>query len=138
MKKLLMGVMVGALFAGIALAAENTEEKQALQAAGEWLALVDGGKYGESWDEASTIFKGAITREQWKQALGNVRTPLGKLVKRTLLGAKYVTELPGAPKGQYVVIQFKTDYDNRKGVVETVTPMVDKDQKWRVSGYYVK
>ena len=138
MKKLLMGVMVGALFAGIALAAENTEEKQALQAAGEWLALVDGGKYGESWDEASTIFKGAITREQWEQALSNVRTPLGKLVNRKLLGAKYVTELPGAPKGQYVVIQFKTDYDNRKGVVETVTPMVDKDQKWRVSGYYVK
>ena len=138
MKKLLMGVMVGALFAGIAMAAENKEEKIALQAAENWLALVDGGQYGESWDEAATIFKGAITREQWEQALSNVHAPLGALVNRTLLGAKYVTELPGAPEGQYVVIQYKTDHKNKQGIVETITPMLDKDQTWRVSGYYIK
>ena len=138
MKKIMVGVVMAILVAGLVQAAESNEEKQAVAAAEAWLQLVDGGQYAESWDEAATIFKGAITREQWEQALRNVRSPLGKLVNRNLLGAKYVTELPGAPDGQYVVIQYKTDYENKQGIVETITPMLDKDQTWRVSGYYIK
>lgn len=28
--------------------------------------------------------------------------------------------------------------NNKKSAIETVTPMMDKDGKWRVSGYYIK
>jgi hypothetical protein len=34
---------------------ESTAEAQ--EAAESWLALVDDGKYGESWDEAASYFK---------------------------------------------------------------------------------
>jgi len=37
-----------------------------------------------------------------------------------------------------VVIQFQTSYENKKSAVETVTPMVDPDGEWRVSGYYIR
>jgi hypothetical protein len=50
----------------------------------------------------------------------------------------YKTSLPGAPDGEYVVIQFGTSFENKKTAIETVTPMLDKDGKWRVSGYYIK
>jgi len=33
---------------------------------------------------------------------------------------------------------FTTDFENRKGVIETVTPMLEKSGEWRVSGYFVK
>ena len=46
--------------------------------------------------------------------------------------------LPGAPDGEYVVLQFDTSFANKKEAVETVTPMLDKDGKWKVSGYYIK
>ena len=48
------------------------------------------------------------------------------------------TSLPGAPDGEYVVIQFEASFGNKRASVETVTPMLDKDGQWRVSGYYIK
>jgi hypothetical protein len=50
----------------------------------------------------------------------------------------YKTSLPGAPDGEYVIIQFETSFENKKIAIETVTPMMDKDGNWRVSGYYIK
>jgi hypothetical protein len=46
--------------------------------------------------------------------------------------------LPGAPDGKYVVVQFDTSFQRKKSALETVTPMMEKDGKWRVSGYYIK
>jgi hypothetical protein len=54
------------------------------------------------------------------------------------LGALYQTDLPNAPKGEYVILQYKTEFAGRGPVIETITPMLDKDGKWRVSGYFVK
>ena len=60
------------------------------------------------------------------------------VVKRTLKSKQYATELPGAPDGRYVVIQFETSFANKRSAVETVTPMKQDDGTWRVSGYFVK
>jgi predicted SnoaL-like aldol condensation-catalyzing enzyme len=60
------------------------------------------------------------------------------LISRKVKSATYTTSLPGAPDGQYVVIQFNTSFENKKSRVETVTPRMDSDGKWRVSGYYIK
>lgn len=67
-----------------------------------------------------------------------VRKPLGKLVSRRVKSAIFKTSLSGAPDGQYVVIEFETSFESKKLAIETVTPMMDKDGKWRVSGYYIK
>ena len=37
-----------------------------------------------------------------------------------------------------MILQYKTSFANKKSATETVTPMLDKDKKWRVSGYYIK
>ena len=113
-------------------------EKDALEAAESWLGLVDAGEYGTSWDQSSELFKAAVSKEQWEQALNSARKPLGELIGRTVISTKYATSLPGAPDGEYVVIQFTTRFTNKKSAIETVTPMKDPDGAWRVSGYYVK
>ena len=59
--------------------------------------------------------------------VGSVRDPFGALKSRQFLGAKYATELPGAPDGEYVVIQYQASYENKKNAVETITPMKDGD-----------
>jgi len=114
------------------------QENEAVTAAEGWLALVDAGKYGESWKAASGFFKIAVPQGQWEQSLKAVRSPLGKLVSRKLLSKTYMTSLPGAPDGEYLVIQFETSFQNKKSAIETITPMKEKDGKWRVSGYYIK
>jgi hypothetical protein len=37
-----------------------------------------------------------------------------------------------------VVIQYETSFERAPGMIETVTPMLEKDGKWKVSGYYIK
>lgn len=36
------------------------------------------------------------------------------------------------------MIQFKTVFENKKAAIETVTPKLDSDGNWRVSGYYIR
>ena len=63
---------------------------------------------------------------------------MGKLLSRKLKSATYKTTMPGAPDGEYVVIQYDSSFEHKQAAVETVTPMLDKDGKWRVFGYYIK
>lgn len=126
------------LVVGTSVAQEADKEKAAVVVAEKWLTAVDAGKYAESWQEAAAYFRNAISKVQWNQSLQAVRNPLGKLKSRLVLSKSYKTSLPGAPDGEYVVIQFKTSFENKASAVETVTPMMDKDGKWRVSGYFIK
>jgi hypothetical protein len=120
------------------LAGSPAKEKAAVISAEKWLNKVDSGKYAESWEEAAELFRNAVTQDQWEQSLRAVRKPLGKLITRKLKSKTYATSLPGAPDGEYVIIVFNTSFENKKAAVETVTPMKDKDGKWRVSGYYIR
>jgi hypothetical protein len=81
------------------LASEESPEKAAEAAASRWLALVDAGQYGESWDSGAAMFRQALTREKWVEALHQVRAPLGKVGSRKQKSAQYARELPGAPAG---------------------------------------
>lgn len=116
---------------------ENTEN-QALEAAKTWLVLIDTGAYDQSWENAATYFKGAIKKTHWRQTAKAVREPLGSVITRSFKSATYATSLPGAPDGKYVIIQFSSSFKNKADATETVTPMLDKDGQWRVSGYYIK
>ena len=113
-------------------------EEAALKSAKAWLALVDSEKYEESWEEAAEFFKGAVPKEQWQQSMQSVRKPFGKNISRKLQSTLYLTSLPGGPDGEYVVIKFDSSFENKKYALETVTPMLDKDGKWRISGYFMK
>ncbi|MCY2987054.1 MAG: DUF4019 domain-containing protein [Planctomycetota bacterium] len=124
----------------LATAAEKHDdaEQKAVESAKAWLALVGQDKYGEAWDAAAELLKNAVSKEDFEKSLTAARKPLGKIKSRELKSKQYATSLPGAPDGEYVVIQFKTAFENKKAGVETITPMLDKDKKWRVSGYFIR
>jgi hypothetical protein len=138
-RSIILGVVAGAfLLAGSVIADDSAKEAAAVLAAQHWLSMVDGEEYADSWKEAAEYFKGAISQQQWEQSLHGVRKPLGKMISREVRSKTYMTSMPGAPDGEYVVIQFEASFENKKAAVETVTPMMDKDGKWRVAGYYIK
>lgn len=118
--------------------ADEEAEKKAIAAAETWLALIDQGKIAESWETSAVLFRGAVTQEQWQQTMSGTRGPLGKVIFRKVQIAKYETQLPGAPDGEYVIVQFKSAFENKINAIETVTPMKDPDGQWRVSGYHLK
>jgi len=117
---------------------ESVDKKEAVAAAEEWLTMVDAGAYDASWDSAAAYFKEAVTPENWAASLKAFREPLGTLISRRVKVSEHRTSLPGAPDGEYVVIQFVTSFENKESTVETVTPMKDPDGQWRVSGYFIR
>lgn len=136
-----IGVMLSfaiLVFAAFPAHAQQKPEDAARQVAESWLALVDAGKYADSWDQAASYFKQQVTKSDWQSKVGAVRGPLGKLVSRSFKSAQYTKNLPGAPDGEYVVIRYDTSFENKQSAVETVVPMLDKDGQWRVSGYFIR
>ena len=133
----LMG-LIGILFFACTAVSSDSKEESAVKAARSWLTLVDNGDYDKSWEEAAEYFRNAIPREQWRQTITAVRKPLGDIISREIHSRDYMTSLPGAPDGEYVVIQFNTSFTNKKSSIETITPMLEQDGAWRVSGYYIK
>jgi Protein of unknown function (DUF4019) len=110
----------------------------AVSASNAWLKLVDSGDYSASYQRASSLFKEHVSAADWVQQVSAARKPLGAVISRRIKASQYVTTLPGAPDGQYVVIQYETSFTNKKSAVETVTPMLDQHGHWRVSGYYIR
>ena len=138
-RRILCLAMVGlTLLCGNAIANNAGKEKAAVSAAEKWLATVDAGEYAASWKEAAEFLKNTVKPEQLELSMQATRKPLGKVTSRQMKTKSYKTSLPGAPDGEYVVIQFETSFENKKTAIETVTPMMDKDGKWRVSGYYIQ
>jgi len=129
--------LVVAGFAASVGAADKPEDL-AQAAAESWLKLSDAGDGAATWEQAAKLFKGVVTKEQWTQALAGVRPPLGKVVSRKLTSRQYSEKLPGAPDGKYVVIQYETVFEKKPSAVETITPMLDPDGVWRVSGYLIR
>jgi hypothetical protein len=126
-----------ALAASIASAQSPQKTEDARNAANDWLALVDSGKYADSWQQAASLFQSHVSQDQWESTIRAAREPLGKVVSRDLKSAAYTTSLPGAPDGEYVVIQYNTVFEHKKAAVETIIPMLDKNA-WKVSGYFIK
>lgn len=138
--KTIMGLVLSTtMVVNIALAGANADkEAKAIESGRQWLAQCDQAKYGDSWEQAATYFKNAVKKDQWEQMAAAVRKPLGKVVKRDVKSQTYQTTAPGAPDGEYVVIQFSTTFENKKESTETLTMMMDNNRGWRAAGYFVK
>jgi hypothetical protein len=130
-------LVAAVLFSGVCIALGKPEE-DARKAAEQWLALVDAGKFAESWKETAPLFQRSVAQGQWELQGRRIRESFGNLISRKLKSAQYTKSVPGAPDGEYVIIQFDTSFANKKSAVETITPMKDKDERWKVSGYFIR
>jgi hypothetical protein len=133
-----LAILVCALGPSEARAANQAAVDQATKAADAWLKLLEKGDYQACYQQASQLVKDHLSEDAFVQQFSAALKPLGSVVSRKLKVAQYATSLPGAPDGQYVVIQYDSSFANKKSATETVTPMMDKDGQWRVSGYYIK
>lgn len=119
----------------IVSAAPSTSESAA--SARQWLALVDGLHWGESWSAAGAEFRSHISAEQWGAKVQPVRRPLGAVSSRVLQSVTKATSLPGAPDGQYEILQFTTSFAQKPEATETVT-LAHEPSGWKVDGYFIK
>lgn len=137
-RRALLFVLAAALAVPTVHAQQADAVKSAVDAADRWLALADADDGAATWDQASASFQAAVSRSAWADALRQARQPFGAAKSRKLLSSEFKTSLPGAPAGEYVLIQYQTQFEHRANAVETVVPMRERDGGWKVSGYFVK
>jgi Protein of unknown function (DUF4019) len=137
--KSLLAILFFILTLSTTLLCENkAAEQAATESANHWLAEVDAGRYAASWDAAAPAFKSAVSKDQWAKALASTRSPLGKVISRTVKSAAHTATLPGAPDGQDVVIQYESSLEHKETAIETVASSLGDDGQWKVSGYYIR
>lgn len=110
----------------------------AREVAAIWMKEIDGDQYGKSWDQAASLFQSEVTREKWETNMIRVRGLLGSAEKRKLVSSRYQHSLPGMPDGDYVVITWATQFEHKARALEIITPMKDKDGRWKVAGYVIR
>lgn len=132
--KILAAIVLATLIPAMTLADTNPAT---VDSAKSWLAVLDAGNYGQSWNAASSLFRGRISQAQWETAVRSARTPLGAVVKRAVASVDLATTLPGAPDGHYAVIKFDTTFANKAAAIETVIMMMDGGT-WKTAGYFVR
>jgi DNA-binding CsgD family transcriptional regulator len=108
-------------------------ESSATKATRAWLALVDAGKWQESFAGTTKTFQTLNTYEMWRDASVGGRVPLGRVLSRRLVSDE---EIPAPPHGNQLV-RFKTDFANKANATETLT-LVQEDGVWRIVGYIIE
>jgi DNA-binding CsgD family transcriptional regulator len=115
------------------VAASAATDPQVVDAARQWLALVDQGKWEDSYRGTMASFRKLNSLKVWTDTSEKVRVPLGAMLSRTLLSQE---NLPAPPYG-YEVVKFRTSYANKADAIETVS--LDKeDGVWRVAGVTIE
>jgi hypothetical protein len=102
-----------------------------------WLGLIDAGKYDQSWETASDLFKSKITKEQWAPMVKAVRDTVGQPLSRSAKSVTPTETLPQVPFGKYIVIVLNTKFAMNQSATETVIMKLENGE-WKVAGYFVK
>ena len=135
--KTLLWVAVVATLGGRGLIAQgNNPAAQA--AAKSWVALIDQEHTRRAGRQPRHLFKSAGPQQKWVEAVGAARGPYGALKSRSVKSSTATKTLPGAPDGEYVVLQFDTAFEKKAAALETITVLHDPDGQWRVVGYFVR
>jgi hypothetical protein len=121
-----------------AMTEHEPDEAAAAAAALTWLEFIDRGDADGSWPGTSEAFQRAVPPELWRSSLERAQAGMGRPLARTLDSAKYATELPGAPDGEYVVLQYATRFEHKARGGETVTLSREGGGSWKVGGYFVR
>lgn len=105
---------------------------EATRSAQTWLALVDQGRWDDSWNASGQQFRQANTSKTWAAISTAVRPPLGAVISRAALSHE---RIPAPPHG-YLIVKFRTSFANKPQAVETVS-LEREGQDWKVVGYWI-
>jgi len=104
-------------------------EPQALDAARKWLALVDQGRWDDSYRATGASFRKLNTAVTWAAESEKMRASLGNVIARDFESEE---NLPAPPAG-YEVIKFRVKFAKKAAAIEIVS-LAREEGGWRVEG----
>jgi len=114
------------------------EAPESLKRAEYFLTFVDVNDWEGSWKAAGAYFQSQASAEDWAKIVEPVRSPLGTVNARRLTSVQRASTLPGAPEGDYEILQFQTDFAAPTELSVETLVMLEGKQGWEVVGYFVR
>jgi hypothetical protein len=118
-------------------AATEKDDDEVVAQSRKWLGLIDDGKAGLAWDDADATLRASVARAKWIDGISELRKPYGRVKARKTTQIARAHSLPGAPDGDYAIIQFDTEFANGRHASELVTWTLT-NTSWRVAGYQIR
>ncbi len=115
------------------LASRVAPDPEVVDSARRFLALIDQGRWDESYRATGAAFRQRNTAEVWASVSEKVRLPLGAVISRTFVSQE---DLPAPPSG-YEVVKFRTRFAHKAEAEETVA-LDREDGGWRVVGVMIE
>ncbi len=112
--------------------------KNGIAAAEAWLNLIDQGKYDNSWEVGALSFQLTISKKEWNKAMESIRKPLGSVSSRQLQEKRVANDPKGLPKGEYLVLYYKTAFLNQADANELLTLQKQSNGQWKILTYHVR
>ena len=102
-----------------AVAALLSQTRAENQARG-FLQQLDQGQSDEPWQAMSAHFQAITDQARWKIRQQVIRASYGPLLSRDFKNVSYRTSFSLSPDGEYVIVQFRSSYQNKAESIETV------------------
>jgi hypothetical protein len=114
-------------------------DPEAVVAGNRWFAEMDGGNYRTARHMMAKRVQlgGGAHEEQFVAGARARRAPLGHVLSRQLMWARFTNTLPGAPDGNYEFLRYKTSFQHKAQAEEELT-LTKESGHWEVSGYHFK
>jgi hypothetical protein len=126
--------------AGIEYITKDPKELKDLQDSAivsqSFVEVLDSENFGKSWSQASAYFQAAISQAEWEKTMNTSRKPLGKLIKREIADQRTSKDPQNLPKGDYMVLFYKSSFAKKERAYELVT-LVKEDNQWKVLTYQI-
>jgi DNA-binding CsgD family transcriptional regulator len=117
--------------------ADTASDKAGVDSAEAWTKLLDQQRWGDSWKASGTLFQSKIDQARWAATAQPLRQQLGAVSSRSVKSVSSATTLPGAPDGQYKIVQFATAFASKPDAIETVV-LAKEGADWEVDGYFIR
>jgi hypothetical protein len=116
--------------------AQGIDKAAAEQTAGVFWVGFDRDDLSGLYRSLSPNFRSTTTEQQFVQLVGMMRIQAGGPAQsRSIVGSQLMTDMPGAPKGDYFYVRYKSKYPN--GFVFQDAYLEKADSLWRVLSYNV-
>ncbi len=102
-----------------------------------WLEAIDSGEFERAWEEASPLLQRPLSASMLERTISLARRDFGAVESRRRTRVVSESSMPGAPRNDYRVFTFQTQFENKPQITETITPHLEEGV-WKVSGYYVQ
>lgn len=117
--KIVSSAILIVLMAG-SVGAESLSRDHLDSQANNYLELLDQNRFEDAWLAMSKLFQALNNRAQWQNRQKVLRTAYGSLVSRQFLRITDRQSYSYSPDGSYVIVQYKSVFQNKDDTFETI------------------